>query len=423
MTKKSKHIIIVATAVLLSLVSIFIIFLLSNAYFITDKNGLYQYYVVPISGSQSAHFRLYESANKARDIKLEKQYFGPIFRLNEKDERIAKWICNDQIYRENTLGADSYQIQCNGETHLYSLTTVPTKLPNSIKDKEVYAFSDLHGNVNYLKKVLVNLGIVDGNHNWIFSENGIVLTGDFIDKTSDDRDLLWFIYDLEQQAAAQGGFVLVLLGNHEIFQLHGDFRHAHPVSVYLTQKISPLNQALDKNTILGSWLRSKSIVANLDDLLFVHGGLSPQMRDIDDVLSLNNALSDYWQGKVLNDTNHQLIFGPFGVLNYRGMIKDTSFYSTLTQQQFDVLASQHDFKKVIFGHTEVNEISFLFNDKAIAIDSSRHSSKVLKLKDNQLLLVDSAVINTSESWKKSSQKIPFDLFSSSDWQLIASGIN
>ncbi|WP_196139864.1 metallophosphoesterase [Aliikangiella sp. G2MR2-5] len=422
MGKKGRRIIIVALALLVLMIISFL-YLMNRAYFVTDRNGLFQYYVIPISGPYSARFRLYESANKEKNIALQKKYYGPIFRFNEKNERIAKWICNNRVFSENTLGASSYQIQCNDKSYRYNLNNKPINIPDSIEDREVYAFSDLHGNIEYFKKVLINLGIVDENYNWNFANNGVVLTGDLIDKSSDDRALMWFIYNLEQQAAKHGGFVLVLLGNHEVFQLQGDFRHAHPVSVYLTQKMFPLTQALDKNTILGEWLRSKPIIAKLNGYLFTHAGLSPKIIDINDLFSLNKVLLEYWQGKAPDDISYQAIFGPQGVINYRGMVKETPFYPMLSQQQLNKLASKHDFKKIIFGHTEVDNISFLFNDSAIAIDASRHSTEVLRLKNNELSLVDVAYLNKSESWKKSSVRIPFNLFSSSDWKLIATGIN
>ncbi|WP_440053747.1 metallophosphoesterase [Pseudoalteromonas sp. T1lg65] len=419
---KFKWMIVCFSTVVVTFV-LLIVILLSRAYFITDKNGLYQYLVIPIFGDNAANIRLYTKANIGRDINVQKEFFGPIFRLNDKNERIAYWVCDNQTFSANTLGAEQYQIQCNDKTHSYNLTKAQTNIPDSIEDKEVYAFSDLHGNISYFKRVLTNLGVIDANGNWSFASNGIVLTGDFIDKTSDDRALMWFIYELERQAAEQGGFVLSLLGNHEIFQLQGDYRHAHPVSTYLTQKMLPLTQALDNKTVLGRWLREKAVIAELDGNLFVHAGLSPVLLDIDDIQSLNHELHAYWQGKTLSEVTYASIFGAQGVVNYRGMIKATSFYPALTQQQFDELTELHGFKKVIFGHTEVEQVSFLFDGKAIAIDASRHSSQVLKLKAEQQILVDVASRNQNEAWKTSAKQIPFNLFVSNDWLILVNGVD
>ena len=52
----------------------------------------------------------------------------------------------------------------------------------------------------------------------------VVQTGDEIDRGDDDREILDHVEKWERQAAAEGGELVALLGNHEIMNAALDFR-------------------------------------------------------------------------------------------------------------------------------------------------------------------------------------------------------
>lgn len=411
-----------SSLIVIAMLTFLPILMLSRAYIVADKNGLYQFLFVPLINEQAIRFRLYMNTNRHRTIDIGRKFYGPIFRLNEKLGLQAHWICENVNFKEVVSKNSLYEIRCDGDIYQFDLTEHDIRTPKNLDDNKVYIFSDLHGNIEYFRQVLINLKVIDSDNNWLFGKNGLVILGDFVDKSSYDRELLWYLYFLERLSNKQGGFVSIILGNHETFQLSGDFRHAHPVTRHLTRKLIPLEQSLDDKTLLGRWLRTKPVVATMNNYLFIHAGVSPSVISKVDIQSLNTSLANYWRGDVIDDDSYQAIFGPQGILNYRGMIKKTDHYPALTTGELTTFLSKVSMGKIIFGHTEMEEISFLHKNKAIAVDASRQSSKILMVDAEHQELIETGVLNHNEPWLASAERIPFNILLSQHWSIIYSAL-
>jgi Calcineurin-like phosphoesterase len=136
--------------------------------------------------------------------------------------------------------------------------------------------SDIEGNFYALKKLLLANGVMDDRYRWRFGAGRLTLVGDFVDRGRDVTAVLWLIYKLEADAAAAGGDVRFVLGNHEEMMLRGDARYAQRKYRMIATRRGSIYAALwGDNTELGRWLRSKNAVERSGrDLLFVHGGVS-----------------------------------------------------------------------------------------------------------------------------------------------------
>ena len=97
----------------------------------------------------------------------------------------------------------------------------------------VVAIGDIHGDFDALNSILKNAGIIDTSGRWIASDATLVQVGDFTDRGPKVRAVMDLLMDLERQAAAAGGRVAVLLGNHEVMNLIGDVRYVTP-AIYET---------------------------------------------------------------------------------------------------------------------------------------------------------------------------------------------
>ncbi|MDZ7775033.1 MAG: hypothetical protein U5L09_05165 [Bacteroidales bacterium] len=88
------------------------------------------------------------------------------------------------------------------------------------------------------------------------------------------------MHNLKQQAKRDGGDVHILLGNHEIMTMTGDYRYLQEkyihLSVYFRKQQKELYSA---RTFLGQWLRSKNVTIKIDKKIFVHGGFSPHVAN------------------------------------------------------------------------------------------------------------------------------------------------
>jgi hypothetical protein len=188
----------------------------------------------------------------------------------------------------------------------------------------VVAIGDVHGAFEAFVEILQAVGLVDTSRRWSGGNATLVQTGDTTDRGLKVRETMDLLMALEEQAAASGGRVISLLGNHEAMNIVGDLHDVAP-AVYASfaddqsqarrekayeeyaelcrsrraaeTAIPPVYQLPDKDTWMkehppgfleyveafapdgkyGSWLRTRQAVVQVGDTIFVHGGISPRL--------------------------------------------------------------------------------------------------------------------------------------------------
>jgi Calcineurin-like phosphoesterase len=124
----------------------------------------------------------------------------------------------------------------------YSLTPSPDYLPLLCPGQRLIVVGDIHGDYNLLVNRLRTGRVLeqeqkDENNQhgddggtpplprWKRGETAIVVqVGDLLDRGSRELDCLVLLARLSHEAAKWGGAVIVLLGNHEMMNIGGDFR-------------------------------------------------------------------------------------------------------------------------------------------------------------------------------------------------------
>jgi len=89
----------------------------------------------------------------------------------------------------------------------------------------VVAFADVHGAYSELVALLQATGLIDTDLHWAGGAAHAVSLGDLLDRGPDVRRVLDLIMRLQDEARAAGGSVHVVLGNHELMNLIGDWRY------------------------------------------------------------------------------------------------------------------------------------------------------------------------------------------------------
>ena len=74
-------------------------------------------------------------------------------------------------------------------------------------------------------RLLRETGIVDAQDRWAAGRTHVVSLGDLLDRGADSRKVMDLLMRLQGEAAAAGGQVHVVLGNHEAMNLLGDLRY------------------------------------------------------------------------------------------------------------------------------------------------------------------------------------------------------
>jgi len=314
---------------------------------------------------------------------------GPYVFLDQGNQNTAYWICqsqlkqtpiaNNQLARPNDCGnlpqpkrhTDAPKVEADTYTHA----------------GKIVALSDVHGQFDVMINLLKAHQIIDENNHWAFGDGHMVMTGDMFDRGHQVNEVLWFLYELDKQAQAAGGRLHLLMGNHEQMVFRGDLRY---VNERYQTSAGLLNRSYDalynKDSEIGRWLRSKNTLVKINNLLFMHGGISPEW--VERKLNISDAnqlfrqhLDDKKEDLKQNDLLNFLFFTN-GPTWYRGYFKDA-----LAEPEIDRILNYFKVDHIIVGHTSQERVLGLYHNKIIAIDSSikdGQSGELLLIDDNKL---------------------------------------
>ncbi len=235
----------------------------------------------------------------------------------------------------------------------------------------VFAISDVHGQyVSFINLLIIN-GIIDKNLNWNFGKGHLVFLGDAFDRGDMVTELLWILFNLEKQAVKAGGMVHVLLGNHENMVLSGDLNYINE-KYKKTEELTgtKYTDLYSENSVLGKWLRLQPVMISINDILFVHAGISIDLVKMKlTVKQVNNLYSNKIIGKEIapgyENIKVTLLSGKNGPLWYRGYFED----STFSESRSDSILRFYNKKHIIVGHTTFKTIKSLYGNKIIGIDA------------------------------------------------------
>lgn len=320
-------------------------------------------------------------------INLPNYFDGPYIFLKNKNNVLVHFFYNDSIKNQSYLTSDEKLLVNEGlaiENKNFPFKIILRK--SNQKSKESYknidkimAIGDLHGGFDELRTFLINNKITDKYLNWIWGNGHLVFVGDVFDRGDKVTECLWLIYKLEQEAALAGGKVHLVLGNHEIMELSGDKRYLAEKYINLCNRLNfNYTELYNNKTILGKWLRSKNTIIVINDILFVHGGISPELAQkkmsIQNINNMVKLILNKNNGKAQNEYE-EFIMGASGPLWYRGYIKLPQTYYQQTGQKFDFTEEKlnhilkfYKVKTIVFANTNISSIKPMYHGKLYGID-------------------------------------------------------
>ncbi|MEE9363168.1 MAG: metallophosphoesterase [Cellulophaga sp.] len=242
---------------------------------------------------------------------------------------------------------------------------------------DILAISDVEGSYKAFRDFLIHSKVIDEDLNWTFGNGHLVLVGDFVDRGAFVTQVLWFIYKLEQEAEKEGGFVHFIIGNHEIKNMHGNYRAAGEKYEQFANTLG--KEQLDLygvNSVIGNWMSNKNAIELINGNLFVHGGIHPDLANFKLNLSEINEIirADYYHFPTSNKSNSSeksrdeivqefLVSSKTGPCWYRGYFKDN-----LSQEEVESGLAIFNANTVIVGHTIQNKVNRQYQGKVIGID-------------------------------------------------------
>ncbi|NIM14686.1 MAG: metallophosphoesterase, partial [Candidatus Aminicenantes bacterium] len=271
----------------------------------------------------------------------------------------------------------SYRVTIPAFKQTYIIPTISARAePAKYQGVEkIFVISDIHGHFQWFKSLLVNNKIVDKKMRWRWGKGNLVILGDVFDRGEYVTEALWAIHQLEQQARAKGGRVHYLLGNHEVIILRGNQEYLHPKYKQVTEQILKTNISVlfGPDSILGQWVRTRNTVIKINDILFVHGGIHPQIPTMNlSINDINRSIRDNLASPtetIEADETLAFLFDKDGPLLYRGYFEDSEEYQKPKPGRIDQILTHFGVKHVISGHTPQDQITPFFAGKIIGVDS------------------------------------------------------
>ena len=270
--------------------------------------------------------------------------------------------------------------------------SAPRRAPGTVSATDsLYVVGDTHGLYDELIAGLRNGSLIDSAGHWTGGRKQLVFAGDLVDRGPDVVRLLWFVYRLEREAAAAGGRVHVVLGNHELMVMLGDLRYVHAKEAQIAQAHGiTYDRLLDvRASVLGRWLAAKPGVLRVGDVLIAHGGVSGQHAQ-QSIQQLNDSLSAYMREDVFyywNDTTRAValdsasyqrrvdfIWDANSIFWHRGYIQTDTMAAELT----DVL-QRMDAQVHVIGHTAMPTIQSRYDGRIIAAHSPKFGAELVLL--------------------------------------------
>lgn len=201
---------------------------------------------------------------------------------------------------------------------------VPAQEP-SPPGRHIVVLGEVQGAANTATAFLRHLDLIDSEHHWSGGDTILIQTGDLMDGGESVRDALDLFMNLQQEAASAGGEVIVLMGNHEAMNILGELRDVNYIAYqsfagpdsearqkqawedwvsFRTRRAKAVGETseIDADTeadwfathppgwveyvesmrpdgAYGAWLRSLPVVVEIDNVLFIHGGISPELEE------------------------------------------------------------------------------------------------------------------------------------------------
>lgn len=161
----------------------------------------------------------------------------------------------------------------------------------------IVALGDWHGDLDAARRGLRLAGAIDHQDRWVGGDLVVVQTGDQLDRGDQEQEILDLLDRLRDEAAAAGGAMIALLGNHELMNVAGDFRYVTPggwadfadagIAVptglaaldTLPESQRPRAAAFLPGGPYARLLAEQPLAVIIGRTVFVHGGLLPHHLD------------------------------------------------------------------------------------------------------------------------------------------------
>ncbi len=275
--------------------------------------------------------------------------------------------------------------------------------------ERVVAIGDLHGDYAQYINVMRSAGLIDKKGKWSGGKTHLVQTGDIPDRGADTRKIIDHIVKLAKQAKRKGGYVHLLIGNHEAMNVVGDLRYVTEgeYKAFTTRNSARLQnmqwesqvewmranlltfeeldlvtyreeweqrvplgwvehrQGWALNGDYGSLVKDHQVAVQINDTIFLHGGISAKYCKFS-LQSLTEQVIEVMGS--YDPAVTTIVNDPLGPLWYRGLAreKEADIYS----QTLDNILNRYGANRIVVGHSPTGGVVWPRFDQRVVVNDT-----------------------------------------------------
>ena len=275
--------------------------------------------------------------------------------------------------------------------------------------ERVVAIGDLHGDYEQYINVMRSAGVLDKRGKWSGGKTHLVQTGDITDRGADSRKIIDHLVKLAKQAKRKGGYIHMLIGNHEAMNVTGDLRYVSEgeFKAFTTrnsarlqerqwesqlgwmqantetfeeldlvayrqewEKTVPLGWVEHRNAWVlggeyGGWVKENPVAVQINDTIFLHGGISAKYCKF----SLRSLTEQVIAGMESYDPAvESIVYDPLGPIWYRGLATEDE--AGVFSQTLDNILTRYTAKRIVIGHSPTGGVVWpRFDQRVVANDT------------------------------------------------------
>jgi hypothetical protein len=245
----------------------------------------------------------------------------------------------------------------------------------------VVAIGDIHADLGALRSALQTAGAINARDQWVGGALTIVQLGDLIGRSDEERQVLDFVFDLQQRARKAGGVVHALIGNHEVFGGRLDnqavgpnpfpdwegvpgLRRDDPRLRHLPPRARARGAALMPGGPYARRIAEFPVVLTLGQTVFVHGGVVPRWARYG-VDRINREIRDWLLGHTPEPDSALGVDDGDRVMWTRQFSDGvTSADCAILDESLEILGA----RRMIVAHTVHEQITARCNERVWTVD-------------------------------------------------------
>lgn len=182
------------------------------------------------------------------------------------------------------------------------------QIPDSVigKVKRIIVIGDIHGDWRALSKALRLAKLTNSNGKWIGGQTHLVQVGDILDRGGrpatygdemSESKILRHLFKLQRSAKKAGGGVHLLLGNHELMNVMGNFQYATSKGLSDFSEFGSRQNALRPGGPFAIELACNSnSLLQIGSWTFAHAGILPKVSRKYKIEQINQTVRDFLLG-------------------------------------------------------------------------------------------------------------------------------